>query len=402
MALEVQNFLRCRNDGLESLKEAHAINYKFHGKYPNLVQLKYDMIESPMGHTIVQECRGIILDKSMNWDVVAHPFHKFFNSDEGHAAKIEWSSARVQEKVDGSLIIMYFYDGKWHVATSGTPDASGEVNGLGMTFAELFWKTWNNSFGNTMEASKFLEQHKDYTIMWELTSPFNRIVVQHKTASLTLIGMRNRVTGEEKHVFKTVPWNFPVVKHYNLNSLEAIGESFATISALEQEGYVVVDAKFNRVKVKSPQYVALHHLRGEGGFPSPKGALSVIRQGEMGELLSYWPEWKPIFWEVEKRYQALISELEADWLQINAAVPPIPLEVKLNDKRAQGLYRKEFASLATKTRCPGIMFLLLDGKAGSVREGLNSWQIDHLCSILKLSEVNVDPTSMMPALDNLP
>jgi hypothetical protein len=29
------------------------------------------------------------------------------------------------------------------------------------------------------------------------------------------------------------------------------------------EGYVIVDANFNRVKVKKPAYVAVHHLKGK-------------------------------------------------------------------------------------------------------------------------------------------
>ncbi|MDE1867846.1 MAG: 2'-5' RNA ligase, partial [Thaumarchaeota archaeon] len=98
------------------------------------------MIEAPKGHPIVEDCRGLILDSENNWNIVALPFKRFYNYAEGHAAKIDWSTARIQEKVDGSLCIVYFYDNKWHVATRGMPDAGGEVNGHNFTFAELFWK----------------------------------------------------------------------------------------------------------------------------------------------------------------------------------------------------------------------------------------------------------------------
>jgi hypothetical protein len=398
-SLHVQDFLRFHQktnplvDPVEALGKLYAIKAKAHGKYPNLVQLKYDQIDSPMGNPIVQECRGLILDRDKNWAIIAHPFHKFFNSEEGHAAKIDWSTARVQEKVDGSLIIMYHHDGKWHVATSGTPDASGAINGLPMTFEKLFWETvfmegskshyWAHEDPNSISP--------DITFMWELTSPYNRIVVQHPKPKLTLIGMRNRVTGEEYDVATSAPPGAPIVKHFDLTSLEAIGNSFSTISALNQEGYVVVDASFNRVKIKHPQYVALHHLKGEGSTPSTKGALAVVRQGEMEELLSYWPEWAPIFTEVRERYENLVTELETAYQDVVKKVPPVPPGVVQTDKRAQGLFRKEFATLATKTRVPAVMFSLLDGKAKSVREFLVGMQIDHLASVLKLDEIKIDP-----------
>src|SRR6185312_8924249 len=114
---------------LERLNEAYGIDFNQHKTYPNLYSLKYNMIESPMGERIVQECRGIVLDAADNWNVVARPFDKFFNVGEGHAAKIDWNTAKVQEKLDGSLMIMYHYGDDWQVASSGTPDASGHAHG---------------------------------------------------------------------------------------------------------------------------------------------------------------------------------------------------------------------------------------------------------------------------------
>ena len=55
---------------------------------------------SNMGQKVVRECRGMILEKG-TWDVVALPFLKFFNAGEKHAAVIDWTSARVYEKLDG-------------------------------------------------------------------------------------------------------------------------------------------------------------------------------------------------------------------------------------------------------------------------------------------------------------
>src|SRR5512140_984747 len=79
------------------------------------VSLKYDMIESPMAEPIVQQCRGMVVDTARR-AVLAWPYNKFWNHGEGAAAPIDWSTARVQEKLDGSLMILYWDAGSWVVA----------------------------------------------------------------------------------------------------------------------------------------------------------------------------------------------------------------------------------------------------------------------------------------------
>ena len=101
--MELQSYLRGETgvpvcDAVGRLKTAYGITAKPHPELPNLVQFRYDQIDSPMGLRMCQEARGVILDSADNWNVVARPFDKFFNVEEGHAAKIDWSTARAQEK----------------------------------------------------------------------------------------------------------------------------------------------------------------------------------------------------------------------------------------------------------------------------------------------------------------
>ena len=176
MDLEVVKFLK--NNQLSDLETRFSIHIKRHSKYPNLVLLKYDQIESPMGVSLVQECRGLILDEANDWNVVCFPYKKFFNYLEGHAAEIDWSSARVYEKVDGSLMTLYWYDGHWEVSSSGMPDAAGEMNGFNITFADLFWKVWNEELGYE------IPRETDCCFMFELMTPYNRVVVRHAKSDL--------------------------------------------------------------------------------------------------------------------------------------------------------------------------------------------------------------------------
>ena len=122
--LALQHLLR--SSGLEGTVPL-AIKARRHAQYPQLVCFKYNQRLSPMADAAVQEARGLILDEDDNWNVVSMSFTKFFNLEEQLAAEIDWDSAVVEEKLDGSLMSLYWYDGAWQVQSSGTADASGPV-----------------------------------------------------------------------------------------------------------------------------------------------------------------------------------------------------------------------------------------------------------------------------------
>ncbi len=356
----IQTYLR---DGgsLDDLKTRFAIDSTRHKTYPNLVLVKYNQIESPFAEPMVQEARGMILDESDNWRVICCRFNKFFNYGEGNAATIDWSSARVQEKVDGSLCTMYYYDNKWHVATSGSPDASGNVHGWDFTFADLFWKTFNEM------GLKPISFNSDLCPSFELCSPFNRVVVPHKTASLTFIGLHDRLRGGNELPLSTLP-TYPAVKSYQLNSFDEIISSFEKIDPLSQEGYIAVDGNNNRVKVKHPGYVALHHLKD--GF-GPRRIVEVIRSSETTEVLTYFPEWAEQFNDTQTRYDKLVHELDTVYDELKS------IEIQ-----------KDFALAvqATKVSIPSALYQLRAGRITSVKQHLADMPIQSLMRVMGLKE----------------
>ena len=104
--MELQDYLR--NQGLTSLCNEFNIKVNRHQDFPGLVCLKYSQQESPLEKKIVQQCRGIILDETKNWQIVSYPYNKFFNYGESQAAAINWDNAVVYDKLDGSLMILYY------------------------------------------------------------------------------------------------------------------------------------------------------------------------------------------------------------------------------------------------------------------------------------------------------
>lgn len=71
--LQVRSFLLAGGT-LADLEARYAIKSRPHQRYPNLISLKYNQIESPFAEPIVQECRGLVLDSARDWACVARGF----------------------------------------------------------------------------------------------------------------------------------------------------------------------------------------------------------------------------------------------------------------------------------------------------------------------------------------
>lgn len=66
-------------------------------------------------------CRGLVVDKDGN--IIARPFQKFRNYDEYDPSEIDMSQDyEIFEKIDGSLIILFYYEqkGEWLIASRGS------------------------------------------------------------------------------------------------------------------------------------------------------------------------------------------------------------------------------------------------------------------------------------------
>lgn len=352
---ELQRFLR-GGGSPESLFEKYAIKSTPHKTLSNLLLFKYHQIDSPFDEQIVRECRGIILNSTDDWAIVARPFDKFFNYGEGRATPIDWSTARVQEKLDGSLCNLYYYAGEWRIATSGMPDATGSVgDATDLTFADLFWSTFLD-----MRMTLPSVEHESKTFMFELTASENRVVVRQNERKLTLIGVRGR-DGVE---YQLEGYGYPVVQSFPLGSLEEVVATFSRLSPVDQEGYVVVDAAFHRIKVKHPGYVALHAMRdGMGG----RRVLELIRFDTTDEVLSYFPEYHKLIDPILSKFNAMAKAIDEEYRQIQ-------------NIEAQ----KDFALRATKFPFSGGLFSIRAKKVATGLEYLRGLNVDALFRMLGL------------------
>ena len=359
--LEIQKFLKEHPDNYKELlsEKPYAIKVTEDEKL-GLSLFKYNQIDSDFNIPMVRECRGIILETS-TWNIVCHPFHKFGNYGESYVPEIDWNSASVMSKIDGSLIKVYYWKGEWKIATNGTIDAfkcelpfpTDELKTFGEMVLKAFHKYGWYDFRNLDPVNTYL---------FEVVSPLNRVVVPYPEIDIYYLSTKNNLTGEE-----TLDIDFlPKPKVYNLNSLDDCIEA-AEKMPYSEEGYVVVDKYLNRLKIKSPAYVAVHRLRGES-VPTPKRILDIIRMGEEKEFLNYFPEYKEEFDKIKIKYEQYLMKCI----------------VSIEQMKEQTFENRKEAAMWIKKSCinTAICFSFLDGKIKNAKEGIDLIPTDKLVSYI--------------------
>lgn len=205
------------------------------------------------------------------------------------------------------MATLYHYKGEWQVASSGTPDASGSMPGS-PSFAEIFWQLWGK-----LKYKLPTDTSKCY--MFEMFARQQRIVVPVNSEMIFLHGVRNLETLLEVDPIPIAEkCGYKMPTSYPLTNLEECLEAAKKLTPDVGEGFVVVDAQFNRIKIKSPTYVAIAHLNTKD--PSNlnyRSMLNIIRTNESSEFLSYFSQWKPLYNNALKNYRTLIADISQLW-----------------------------------------------------------------------------------------
>ena len=191
---------------------------------------------------ITLQTRGLVTDDEGN--VVARPFKKFFNLEEGKHTPTE--EFEVYEKMDGSLGILFFYEGQWVVATRGSFTSDQAMK------------------AQEMIKSKYIVESipKGYTTLFEIIYPENRIVVDYgDEESLVVLGMNSRMSGKEMDYESLLNVHnesgMTVVKKYDkITDYTFLKKMIADT----HEGFVVRFSNGERIKIKGEEYLRLHKI----------------------------------------------------------------------------------------------------------------------------------------------
>ena len=193
-------------------------------------------------------CRGLILDM-VGKKIVATPFPKFFNYLENGTVPPKDVGFQCLEKLDGSLIITFMWNGKLRCATKGSFQSDQAV--------------WALDWINTQPALKsFLERLPGFTMLFEAIYVANQIVVKYDYEGLVLLG-GYRADGSEldrtRLEFFAADTGVRLAGVHHFDSVEALREASESFGS-DMEGYVVRFDNGLRLKIKGAEYCRVHRL----------------------------------------------------------------------------------------------------------------------------------------------
>lgn len=279
-------------------------------------------------------CRGLVTNDT--GDIVARPFSKFFNIEEGRYSPTE--NFEVYEKMDGSLGIVFWYQGQWVVATRGSFTSDQAIK------AKELLKKYNTDI-----------MFRHLTFCFEIIYPENRIVLDYLgEEKLVLLGTFDK-NGKEIGVEIWEQYGFDVVKKYDgITDYQQLKKMVKN----DQEGFVVKFSNGDRIKVKGEEYLRLHKIMTN---VTTTGIWEYLKNGEdVMELLKDVPD------EFYKKIQNYVQHLKYGFFQVSERAG------KLHDGFRYGKYgdrdpeptKKEFAEFVFKQEkiLQPVMFAMWDNK----------------------------------------
>ena len=290
----VNEIARLLVNGFEDWESLGNIGVRVHEEYEDLFIFNYTAAAAFANewNDYERACRGLIIN-GQTGEIVARAFDKFFNwgeSDRFTTANIKL----VQEKMDGSLGVLYRYDGEYFIATRG---AFGSPQAI---------------VGTEILSNYDLSGLPDnLTLLFEIIYPDNRIVVDYgDQKKLTLLAARDRFTGEyiDNEIVNELADRYgferPIV--YEGMSIDRLLELKEEIPASEAEGFVVLFEDGCRYKFKGLEYLKYHRfLQGV----SWKNTVIAHRDGDVDGIIETIPD---EFLTEFKSYLAQIEDIIAD------------------------------------------------------------------------------------------
>ena len=248
--------------------------------------------------------RGLILDLDRG-ELVATPFPKFFNYGE-RDAKLPDEPFHAFEKLDGSLGIAFFHDGRWQVTTKGAFGAD-----------QARWASAR------LAQCDLRQLDPRSTYLFEIVYRANRIVVRYDYEDLVLLGAYDG-DGVEFDVPQLTALaaglGTRVARRYAYPTVEDIVRAAEALDK-NDEGFVIRFTSGYRIKLKGSAYRRVHALVSR---VTPLGLYDALYAGDDLDLLrrevpeEYWTDFDNIRTLLAAEVRTLVDATEAEARRLGA------------------------------------------------------------------------------------
>ena len=290
--------------------------------------------------------RGTVYELSTG-KVVAKAFPKFFNFSElppsksrNLAKKTDFSTS---EKVDGSLGVVYFYDGDWQVNTRGSFNSDQAIEGF-----EILNSRLNYNLDHLDESVTYLV---------EIIYPENKIIVDYGSErKLVLLGAYYTPSGLEIHYDFVMETSnrvgMEIVKKYDFKSIDELIAVQERLPSTE-EGFVVRFSSGERFKFKSLQYLKIARLLSH---LTPLHLWEHMQQGIVNkQVLMELPE------EFRPEIDAVVTQLQHEYNRLKEEI--LSESTRIIEETSSSDNQKKVIGLMQKDLQHGsCIFSILDGQ----------------------------------------
>lgn len=282
---------------------------------------------------ITTACRGLVVEIPSG-KLIARPFPKFFNIEENkHQAT---DNFEVYEKIDGSLGILFRYQGQIILATRGSFTSDQAIKGLEILHNK-YGLYLDSLFTYRAEGAKNAK-----TILLEIVYPENRVVVKYDEEKLVMLGAYDKYHLEMD--YHTLPPWPDYVKRFDGLDYKSIKE----LNWPNSEGFVVKFDNGSRCKIKFEDYVRLHKVMTNF---STKAVFECLKKGKnLDEVLKDTPD------EFYANIKEFADNLKTEYGKIHQYA------MQVYNAIGHIANRKKFAEQALSTDISDILFKMKDGK----------------------------------------
>lgn len=290
--LDIQKYLRSGKTLIDLTLE-YNIKYFTSPDHPNLVVFDYTSL-SPKTESIVREARGLVLEID-TWNLVAKSMNTFSYKNDGEFSHVidnfDWTTAKAYPKYDGCLINLYHYNGEWITGTRFSVDGLCNVASAYKGESDI---SWRDLFIQCLEFinidfNYFVSTlNKDYCYSFELCSIINRNIVIYENKFVKLLAIYDILNDAEVDIHSNplinqnwasiVPYFIKVESVQEIEDLLALNQD-----PTQNEGLVIVDSNFNRIKVRNPNFDRLSYNM------NPKDESDALKQLFFSILLATSP-----------------------------------------------------------------------------------------------------------------